>query len=60
MILHVHKELTDQLDLIEVANEFVSNKSRFTVFGKFTERDIVGVIVYPTCGKVSSSSVCCK
>ena len=27
MVLHVHKELTDQLHLIEVANEFVSNKS---------------------------------
>jgi len=63
MVLHVHKELTDQLDLIEVANEFVSNKSiehRLTVFGKFTERDIVGVIVCPTCGKVSSCSACCK
>ena len=63
MVLHVHKELTDQLHLIEVANEFVSNKStehRLSIFGKFTERDTVGVSVCPNCGKVSSCSTCCK
>ena len=36
MILHVHKELTDNLNLIDVANEFVtSNESRLHVFGRF-------------------------
>ena len=63
MVLHVHKELTDQLHLIEVANEFVSNKStehRLSIFGKFTERDTVGVSVCPNCGKVLSCSACCK
>ena len=36
MILHVHKDLTDGLNLIDVANEFVSsNESRLHVFGKF-------------------------
>ena len=39
MILHVHKEFIDQLDLDEAANQFVSNKSadhRLSIFGKFT------------------------
>ena len=36
MILHIHKELTDALDLNKVANEFASrNFSRQTMFGKF-------------------------
>ena len=35
MVLHVHKELTDQLDLIEPANKFVSNESAdLTIFGE--------------------------
>ena len=61
MVLHLHKEFTDQLDLVEAANQFVSNKSadhRLSIFGKFTERDTVGVTVCPTCGKVSSCSTC--
>lgn len=39
MILHVHKDLTDQLNLIEVANEFVENKPdhRLRIFGKFMQ-----------------------
>ena len=36
MILHVHKELTDKLDLISVANEFVQNsENRQRTFGTF-------------------------
>ena len=36
MILHVHKNQTDALDLSGVANEFVSKSERRThVFGKF-------------------------
>ena len=61
MILHVHKEFIDQLDLDEPANQFVSNKSadhRLSIFGKFTERDTVGVTVCPTCGDFSSCSIC--
>ena len=53
MILHPHKELTDQLGLIEAANQFSSNKStdhRLSVFGKFTERDSIGINACPTCG----------
>ena len=36
MILHVHNELTDTLDLVHVANEFVRTKeSRVRSVGKF-------------------------
>ena len=36
MILHVHKDKTDNLKLPEIANEFVSkNERRLTIFGKF-------------------------
>ena len=41
MILHVHKQLTDSLDLIEVANRFVANNdSRKQIFGTFSKRDM--------------------
>ena len=45
MILHVHKELTDQLNFLDVANEFVANKleHRLNVFGKFTEEDFTTI-----------------
>ena len=37
MILHVHKSLTDQLNLIDCANDFVScNTHRLNLFGKFS------------------------
>ena len=36
MLLHVHKELTDTLNLADVANDFVSScDNRLRVFGKF-------------------------
>ena len=36
MVLHVHNEETDQLDLTTIANDFVSrNDSRQSIFGKF-------------------------
>ena len=36
MILHVHKELTDKIDLNSVANKFVSkSERRLHVFGNF-------------------------
>ena len=36
MVLHVHKELTDELNLKDVANEFVSRcESRLTLYGRF-------------------------
>ena len=42
MILHIHREKTDKLNLIDVANEFVGeNESRKRMFGKSAEQDIV-------------------
>ena len=36
MVLHIHKERVDKLNLIEVANEFVEkNDRRRSLFGKF-------------------------
>ena len=36
-VLHIHKEMTDGIDLIEVGNEFVSaREGRQNYFGKFT------------------------
>ena len=38
MILHVHKEMTDSLELANCANDFVgSNEHHLSVFGNFTE-----------------------
>ena len=36
MVLHVHKEMTDKLNLHQIANIFVNNKPehRFNIFGK--------------------------
>ena len=37
MLLHVHKDLSDDLDLTACANDFVSaNEHRFNIFGKFS------------------------
>lgn len=41
MMLHVHKEKTDALSLVNVANEFVfGSEHRLKLFGKFTEVDL--------------------
>ena len=41
MVLHVHKEKTDALKLVNVANEFVFGcKHRLKQFGKFTDIDL--------------------
>ena len=40
LLLHVHKERTDSLNLITVANDFVADSEhRLSVFGRFTELD---------------------
>ena len=42
LVLHVHNDLTDNLNLTEVANEFVmSSEFRLTLFGKFHETDLI-------------------
>jgi hypothetical protein len=39
-ILHIHKELTDPIDLVEVGNDFISlNDERYQYFGKFIKSD---------------------
>ena len=40
MMLHVHKEKTDSLSLINIANLFVNSEYRKSVFGTFTTNDI--------------------
>ena len=41
MILNIHQGLTDRLDLIEVANEFVfEHEHRKQIFGTFKEGDL--------------------
>ena len=36
MLLHIHKELTDDLDLKDVATDFISgSEHRLSIFGKF-------------------------
>ena len=37
LLLHVHKEITDSLDLKEVINNFVNSEHRLQIFGKFSE-----------------------
>ena len=40
MLLHVHKEKVDNLNIIDTANEFgYANESRLSIFGKFSEHD---------------------
>ena len=40
MLLAVHQSLTDKLDLIQVANEFVEqSEHRLAIFGKFQKSD---------------------
>ena len=41
MILHVQKDRTDKIDLVDVANQFVEWKDNSVhIFGKFTCNDI--------------------
>ena len=41
MMLHVHKDRTDALILVDVANDFVGEKeNRKQLFGKFSANDI--------------------
>ena len=41
MVAHVHKEVLDEIDLIEVANEFVDAlPGRKMYFGRFSHHDL--------------------
>ena len=42
LLLHVHKDLTDSLDLVSVTNDLTSNSEhRQSYFGKFTIEDTI-------------------
>ena len=41
MILHVHKQLTDQLNILEIGNDYIRESShREALFGKFVRTDL--------------------
>ena len=40
MLLHVHKDMTDKLSVIEMANQFCTTEHRQSVFGSFSEKDL--------------------
>ena len=49
MVLHIHKELTDSINLVDVANKFVGKcEKRKKIFGTFTDRDIQKAKKYTT------------
>ena len=56
LLLHAHKHLTDSIDLIAVANDFVSlSEHRLSIFGKFSEVDILPI---GFCGKCKALLKC--
>ena len=61
LLLHTHKELTESIDLIAVANDFVAqSEHRFTQFGKFSEADILPVGFCGKCKAVLKCTSCTK
>ena len=40
MLLHVYKDMTDKLSVIEMANQFCTTEHRQSVFGSFSEKDL--------------------
>ena len=56
VLLHCHKDTTDSLDLIAVANEFIELLShRLKIFGKFTSEDYIPV---GFCGRCKQALKC--
>ena len=60
MVLYVHKYLTDNLNLIEVTNDFVANKKehRSKVFGVFKQNEFQKLAVCTSCGTASKCIHC--
>lgn len=57
MILHVHKNKTDEIDLIKVANEFVEWKeNRKNIFGRFSTNDMKPKNEMKSCSTQTSCS----
>ena len=41
-LLYIYKELTDQIDIVDVGNEFVEKyEERKNIFGKFSKEDLI-------------------
>ena len=54
VLLHTHKQLTESIDLIELAHYFVAqSEHRLVQFGKFSEADVLPVSF---CGKCKACS----
>ena len=61
LLLHVHKDLTDSLDLVSVANDFTSNSEhRQSYFGKFTIEDTIQDMHCRQCKRNVSCQICSK
>ena len=61
LVLHVHKELTDSLDLITVTNDFVTDSEhRLSMFGHFTESDCYSGGFCFKCKSSLKCEACCK
>ena len=56
LFVHTYKQLTDSIDLIAVANEFVAlSEHRLSIFGKFSDADILPI---GFCGKCKALLKC--
>ena len=61
LLLHVHTELTDSLDLIVVANDFVAeSEHRLSIFACFTESDCYSGGFCFKCKSSLKCEFCCK
>ena len=40
MLLHVHKDKTESFSILDIADSFVNNEYRKSVFGTFTDSDM--------------------
>ena len=61
LVLHVQKELTDSLNLIAVANDFVADlEHRLSIFGRFTESDYYSGGFCFKCKSSLQCETCCN
>lgn len=60
LVLYVHKELTDSLDLITVANDFAADPEHRLSILSFTESDCYSGGFCFKCKSSLKCAVCCK
>ena len=61
LLLHAHKHLTDAMNLIEVANDFVAlSRHRLSLFGKFSEADFLPIGHCGRCKTLLNCSTCMR